>query len=127
MRKRLRALEFAAKHDAVKRRILAASSLKTGLNEDPNERMGSWRRASRRATLAMMNPPVMAFTDSKQATRRAIVARGLLVLGIWTLFGSWYGTQVFVDMHARGMHHSFAKIALWGILNGWLWIPLMPA
>src|SRR5438270_13339728 len=77
--------------------------------------------------MAMMNRTDMALLDSKAAgnnLRR--IARALAVIGLWSVFGFWYGTQVFVDMHARGMHHSFARIALWGVLNGWLWIPLMP-
>jgi len=48
------------------------------------------------------------------------------IVGAWSLFGLWYGNQTFLDMHMRGMHHSYLRMVIWGWLVGLIWVPLTP-
>ena len=48
----------------------------------------------------------------------------LTVVGLWSLFGFCCANQVFFDMQARGMHHSYARMIFWGIVLGNVWTPL---
>ena len=50
----------------------------------------------------------------------------LAIVGVWSLFGLWFGNQSFVDMHFRGMHHSYLRMLIWGWLIGIVWAPLTP-
>src|SRR5438309_397260 len=48
------------------------------------------------------------------------------ILGVWSLFGFWFGNQTFIDMHFRGMHHSYIRMLVWGWLVGMTWLPTTP-
>ncbi len=48
----------------------------------------------------------------------------LAILGVWSLFGAWFGNQTFIDMHSRGMHHSYVRMLIWGWLVGMTWVPI---
>jgi two-component system LytT family sensor kinase len=50
----------------------------------------------------------------------------LAIIGVWSLFGVWFGNQTFVDMHSRGMHHSYVRMLIWGWLVGMTWVPITP-
>src|SRR5690348_16619207 len=51
----------------------------------------------------------------------------LTIVAICELYGFWSGNQVFIDMvFFRGMHHSYIRMILWGLLLGLQWVPLTP-
>lgn len=50
----------------------------------------------------------------------------LAILGAWSLFGLWFGNQTFIDMHFRGMHHSYVRMLIWGWTVGMTWLLVTP-
>ena len=65
-------------------------------------------------------------TTNEQSESNKRPWNGWVILGVWTLFGLWCGNQTFIDMHSRGMHHSYLKMMLWGIAFGNSWTPVTP-
>lgn len=53
-------------------------------------------------------------------------AAWLRIAVIWMLFGVGYATQVFIDMQARGMHHYYYRMVLWGLEIGLFWALVTP-
>jgi two-component system LytT family sensor kinase len=50
-----------------------------------------------------------------------------LIFGLWMLLGLCFGNQTFFDMQARAMHHSYAKVILWGVATSLVWAVITPA
>jgi two-component system LytT family sensor kinase len=71
--------------------------------------------------LPLNQQPFLVETRAKSS-----VAYWLRVIFVWALFGFWSGNQTYIDMHLRGMHHSYPRMIFWGFLLGMQWVPLTP-